>query len=156
MDDFSISYKNRFVESKEKRPSLAVIAATTLPTGAREIGENHLQPQIALEAQGDFSDKLSWNLDGVYTRASDDGQQFDQGASGATLNYAATKALTFFAETYLLTQQGSGQSYGADGGVTYLLGRNTQLDFSFGHGLNGVGAQDSANSFVAFGIAQRF
>lgn len=155
-DDISISYKSRFIESRKKRPSFAVIAGTTLPTGAGEIGARRLQPQVALEAQDDFNPdgSLSWNADLVYTRASDDTRSFNETSGGLTLNYQPDGRLGFFAEIYRVSSQdiGNGNSNYFDGGVTYLLNNDTQLDLSAGRGFK----SSDRHHFVAFGIAHRY
>ena len=155
-DDVSISYKNRFVEGRKKRPSLAVIAATTLPTGARNIGARRLQPQLALEAQGDFTrdGDLSWNADIVYTRASGGAGTFGETSGGLTLNYALDGQRGFFAEVYRVSSQDIVDSNNNffDGGVTYLLNNDTQFDLSAGRGFR----RSDHNYFVAFGIAHRY
>lgn len=153
-DDIAISYKNRFVESRKNRPSFAVIAATTLPTGAKSIGARRAQPQVALEAQGDFTDVLSWNADIVYARASGDAGTYGETSGGLTLYYAPDGRLGFFAEVYRIsaTDLNGGNNNYYDGGVTYLIDNNTQLDLSAGRDFKA----SHNNYFLAFGIAHRY
>ncbi len=154
--DSSLSVKWRFLEGKQaKKPSLAVIAGTTLPTGSKAFGENHLQPQVALESHFDFSDKYTLEANLVYTDARSNGERFDQYAGGLNLGYNLSQTTGLFVETYRVSPTDFGSVSGSyvDGGVTYLVGKDTQFDINAGTGITkGV----RSGFFVGAGIAHRF
>ena len=156
LGDSSLSVKWRFLEGKQaKLPSLAVIAGTILPTGSRGFRENHLQPQVALESHFDFSDKYSLEADVVYTDARSDGARFDQYAGGLNLGYNLSPATGLFIETYRISPTDIGSVSGSyvDGGITHLVGNNTQFDINGGTGVTrGV----RSGFFVGAGISHRF
>lgn len=154
--DSSFSAKVRFLDGVQaKRPSLALIASTTLPTGSKVFQENHLQPQASLESHFDFSEKYSLEASVVYTDARSEGQQFNQYAGALNLGYNVSPALGLFVETYRISPTGLGSVSGSfvDGGVTYTLGKDTQFDVNGGTGVTrGV----RSGFFVGAGIAHRF
>jgi hypothetical protein len=154
--DSSVSAKWRFFDGQQtKRPSLALILGTTLPTGSRAFRENYLQPQAALESHFDFSDNYSLEGNLVYSDARSEGRRFDQYSGGLNLGYNASRTLTFFIETYRVSPTDLGKVSGSyiDGGLTYLTGKDTQLDVNGGTGVTrGV----RSGFFVGAGIAHRF
>ncbi|MES2464378.1 MAG: transporter [Armatimonadota bacterium] len=154
--DSSFSAKWRFLDGMEaKRPSLALILGTTLPTGSKQLGDSHLQPQAALESHFDFADKYSLEANFVYSDARSEGKRFDQYSGGLNLGYNASQTLGMFVETYRIspTEYGGVTGTYVDGGLTYLLGKDTQVDLNGGTGVTrGV----RSGFFVGAGIAHRF
>jgi hypothetical protein len=154
-NDSGLSLKWRFLDGTPRRPSLALILGTNLPTGSKDIDTHFLEPQTSLQAAYGLSDK--WNLSGsaTYLDARDGDQHFDQYGASANLGYAATDAVGVFGEVFRLSATGAGQS-GAnylDGGITYLIGNRTQIDLNSGVGLSG---STRHSYFVGTGIAQRW
>jgi hypothetical protein len=156
LSDSSISAKWRFLDGRQShRPSLALIFSTTLPTGSRAVGENHLQPQAALETHFDFSGKYSLEANFVYAGLYSDSRRFDQYSGGLNLGYSVSQAFGLFVETYRIspTDYKSVSGTYVDGGLTYIVRKNTQFDINGGTGITkGV----RSGFFVGAGIAHRF
>jgi hypothetical protein len=154
--DSAFSAKWRLLDGLQtRRPSLALILSTTLPTGSRAFRENHLQPQAALESHFDFSEKFTLEANFVLAAARSDGRRFAQYSGALNLGYSASHALGIFVETYRISPSDYGSVSGnfLDGGLTYLVGNNTQFDINGGTGVTrGV----RSGLFVGAGIAHRF
>ena len=151
--DSSISAKWRFLDAPDnprKYPSLALIAQTTLPTGEQAYRETHFQPQIALEAA---YGSLQANF--VVARPADSGQTFTQYSGGLNLSHDLNDATGVFLETYRIAPTGANAQNGTylDGGITHVLGNNTQLDFNVGTGISTALKNDR---FVGVGVAHRW
>src|SRR5437588_249245 len=54
--DAAVSVKWRFLDDAPHRPSLALIAGTTFPSGAPNLRENNAQPQLDMESNYNLSD----------------------------------------------------------------------------------------------------
>ena len=153
--DSSVSVKWRFLDAAPKRPSLALILNSTLPTGRRDVGSHYFQPGFLLEAAYTISDKWDVSSNVTYADARTEDARFDQLGVSANLGYAVSDALGVFGEVYRLGKTGAdtGGANFFDSGATYLLNPRTQLDLSGGVGLSG----DVKNAyFVSFGVARRF
>ena len=74
----------------------------------------------------------------AYSYASDHGKRFSQYATTFTLGYALTNRLGMFLETFNFLPGGYGISNAnyVDGGFTYAVTSNYQLDARVGRGLN--------------------
>lgn len=157
--DSSLSAKWRFLDAPDdaphKRPSFALIAQTTLPTGEPAYRETHLQPSLALESNYDVSDAWSVQADFVYARPADSGQQFTQYSGGLNVQHNFTETTAVFLETYRIAPTGFSAPNGnyLDGGITHVLGKNTQLDFNLGTGISSAIKNDR---FVGVGVAHRW
>lgn len=137
--DVSLSVKWRFLDAAPKRPSLAVIVNTNLPTGRADIGSHYFQPSSSLQAAYDLSDK--WGLSSYvsYANTRDGAERFDQFGFLAGAGYALSDRMSVFGELYGVSKTGpdSGAANFVDAGVTYLLNPRTQADVSAGMGISG-------------------
>ncbi len=155
--DMSISEKWRFLDEDKRRtrPSLALTVQTSLPTGEPAYHEGHLQPQFELDANYEVSDSWSLQAVGFYARPADEGHQFSQWAAGFNAQHDLTSTTAVFLETYRISPTGASAPNGnyLDGGITHVLGNNTQLDINLGTGLNSPIKHDQ---FVGVGVAHRW
>ncbi len=74
-------------------------------------------------------------------------------APAASIGYNLTPKLGAFVDGYAIVPRHGPSTSVVDGGLTYLLNNNVQLDLEYGHGLGG-GA--SPNHFYGGGLAVRF
>jgi hypothetical protein len=153
--DAAASVKWRFLEATPQRPSLALIAGTSLPTGAVARRSKNLQPVADLESEFNLSPLWQVQANAMVTRASDGDQRFSQYAGGFNVGYNVTPQTTAFAEVYRIAPTGLGAPNAnyLDGGVTYVLGANTQLDVNGGVGISRGIRRDS---FLGAGIGRRW
>lgn len=155
LGDLSVSFKYRFVDdARGRHPSAAIIAGVELKTGSAAEREDDYQPSAALELTQQIGDRFSIDADVVYNGIRQNGLRYDEWAGGLCLNYQFTRRVGGFLETYRVSDLGQGKANAqyVDGGVTYLLDRDTQVDFNAGVGANGI----KNDYFVGAGVARRW
>jgi hypothetical protein len=136
-------------------PRLALLLATTVPTGAESRTAHKAQPEAKIAAawttSGPWSLYTNFGFGGVY-----DGTEWGTHAwTSAALWYAVSPKVSLFGEG-LATGRVSGSATSSqylDGGVTYLFGDHLQVDARYGHG---VGSATSHEHFVGVGMAWRW
>jgi hypothetical protein len=143
-------------DAQRKKPALGLLIGATLPTGANAIGEDAYQPEAILSASWELSPKLAFNSNVGYGRPSDGGTRFSQLFGSVSLGFTLSDKWGAFAEVYGLTKAdatGKSAKY-VDGGVTYLINNDFQLDARLGFGLNNkLGGPDY---FTGVGASRRF
>ncbi|HEX5044689.1 MAG TPA: transporter [Candidatus Polarisedimenticolaceae bacterium] len=138
---------------------LALLAHLSLPAGDEDVGAPDPAPAVRLSAAHDLGERVGfgWNL-GVETGT----QQVDDGSTRllarwiytASLGYAPSDAWGTFVEVFgdLPASDPAPAAHSLDGGVTWLLRSNLQLDLAAGIGLTD-GAPDR---FATAGLSLRF
>lgn len=158
-DDPSIGFKVKLRDGSEKfalgRPDIALIVATTLPVGSRSLRENRLQPGGKLCLAWPLSSRTGLAANLNYDRASEGGRSFDQFSASASLGYSLSERVGAFVEVYGFSpgSLGGRDTKYFDGGLTYSLNPDFQLDVRAGLGLDNRVAPDY---FVGAGVARRF
>ncbi len=155
LNDASVSLKYRLADDAPNHPSVAVIGGATLRTGVASFREDAVQPLFALEANQIVGDNFSLTADVVYNGIRSSGLRYDEWAGGLCANYSLTPTIGAFLEGYRISDSVSGGTHAnyVDGGFTYLIGANTQLDLSAG-----VGAEKSVRReyFIGAGVSRRW
>jgi hypothetical protein len=138
-------------------PSAALLVATTLPTGAANIGAGAAQPEVKLAVNWTTPSPFS-----VYANLGAGAIETGSGhASRAWASVAGWWALNPSVSLFVeglgigrLSGAGTGTAGNYfDGGFTYLLNDRFQLDIRFGHG---VGSETAQESFIGAGFARRW
>jgi hypothetical protein len=139
-----------------KRPAMAVLVGTTLPTGSRAFREDKFQPEAIFAASVNLSGSTALSSNVGYARASDAGARFSQFFASVSLGHSLTDRLGAYAELYGFTDtnaQGDRARY-FDSGLSYLLNNDRQIDVRAGIGLNNNIA--GSDYFLGAGLSQRF
>jgi hypothetical protein len=137
-------------------PAVSWILHFELPTGSAYFRNDGVLPSLRSVITWDLPQGCALGLmPGVAVQANDRGEQFTAGILGAVLNRKLDDKTRAFVELSMPTiskpEQG-GLVASADMGAAYLAGKDTQLGFRSGVGLN----PNSPASYVLFEIAQRF
>ncbi len=156
-------------------PETALIMGSSIPTGSKCRASDQLgnrlccssfnlyssrryDPSVILAMSKTLSDRLSigWNLGTVWLTEREDSGDFDtlpRGIYSASLGISATDRMGFFVEFFGDTSLtgGSRPSNSVDGGVTFLILPNVQLDASAGKGVS----SESPDWFAGAGISFR-
>jgi len=143
-------------ETGFRNPKLALLVGSTLPTGSRAFREDKWQPEAILAASVALNEKTALSTNVGYVRASDGGARFSQVLGSLSLGRGLTEKLSAYAEVYGFNNtnaQGDGGRY-FNGGLTYLLNNDRQLDVRAGVGLNNKIA--GSDYFLGAGFSQRF
>lgn len=149
--DLSIGGKYKLVENE--RYNITSLGIVSLPTGTAPSTSDSTDPLIGV--LWDYSISDSNTLFGTVQASSskiDDHRVYDtQFAVGSSFSH--TEAIGSFVEFYTIepSKPNLHPTRVIDGGMTYLLTNDTQLDFSMGIGLTRY-----SSNFIGFGIATRF
>jgi hypothetical protein len=158
-EDLSLGVKIKLLEGSERfeltRPTVGVIIATTLPTGADDIGEDEPQPEFVLAMAWDLSERFSLGSNLNYAYASEDGDRFHQFSGSLVLGYQLTERWGTYIEYFGFVPEsddGPNTSF-FNGGFTYLINDDLQLDARIGVGaFNGR----SPDYFTGAGVSWRW
>jgi len=158
-EDISLGVKIKLVDGSEHfdltRPSIGVVVNTTLPTGADDIGEDEPQPEFVLALAWDLSERFSLGSSLIYAYASEDGDRFHQFSGSLALEYQLTERWGTYIEYYGIvpeTDNGPNTSF-FNGGFTYLVTNNLQLDARVGVGVFNAPSPDY---FTGVGVSWRW
>ena len=156
LGDGSVGLKVKLFEGSEGMESLNIstILATTLPTGSEIYRENKLQPSAELILGWNLSERVGIGTDFSYTLASLGGDQYNQFAGGVSLGFSLSGRTACFLEYYgVAVESGYGENISYfDGGFTYLISDNCQVDIHSGVGLS----DEDPNYFVGVGLCYNF
>jgi len=146
----SLGFKIHIVEEKGIRPELAIVADITL----RHIGKDGFHPTYSyptarLIASNTLSNKfaLGYNMGFAYDGESADGFFI----YSIVLGYNISSKVAAFIEPYGNFDHSAIPNHYLNGGFTYLIRRNLQLDLSGGIGLT----EEVNESFISFGFSWR-
>lgn len=153
-DDGYLGAKFVLREGEKRKPQVALLAGTSLPTGSRRVAERKYQPEAVLAASLDLSDRVSLGANIGAARASSAGKRFNQVFGSLALGYSLNEKWGTYVEVYGYSRNepgGGAQKY-ANTGLTYLVNDDFQLDARLGVGLNG----GPRERFWGVGVARRF
>ena len=149
--DVSIGGKYRLHESTEY--NLTLLGLLSLPTGSSPSTSNNIDPLLGL--LWDYYHSSLISLFGVVQTSSFkyDGNRVYDAQVAIGVSFSHTDHVGSFIEVYsiLPSEERLDDEIAIDGGLTYLLSNDTQLDINVGAGLN-----DATSNFIGFGIASRF
>ena len=125
-----MGFKLRLRNGNEGGPSLALLGRASLPTGAEEFSADTFQPDVVLAAAQDLNEtaSLGVNVGLGWPEVEDD--RFTQYFGSVSLGFALDERWSAFGEWFALSEEsadGSDAHY-LDGGVTYLVHQNLQID----------------------------
>lgn len=156
--DLYLGTKLALTEQKGAFPETAVILQATVPTGARAFTANEFLPGVSLLYGWDLSD--NWSLAGslLGNRAvDDDGHGHTVYASSLSLGHSWSDKVGGYFEYFGFyphgaTAAGVKPEYYLNGGFTYLVTKDFQLDIRAGFGLN----RAADDFFAGTGFAVRY
>ncbi|MFI5232189.1 MAG: transporter [Gemmatimonadales bacterium] len=136
-------------------PKLALLAATTLPTGARAFGAGVAQPEAKLAASWTTSTPFSVYSNAAIGGVYDGTGWGDHGWGSVAVWYGESSRVSFFVEGIHIYNI-SGDAPAAtdvDGGLTLGFGDRFQVDARIGRGVGGL---NGSERFVGVGMGRRF
>ena len=155
-EDLSLGCKIRLSDplpTGSSLPQVALVLATTLPTGSDELSNDDPQPSLTLALAWQLTDKTSLGSNVGYARVGESGDRFGELSASLSLGRALSDRLGGYLEAYAMNrQEGRGEDQFLNAGVTWAMSEDSQLDFRAGAGLD----SDSADFFVGAGAAFRF
>jgi len=153
-NDMTAGFKLHFLDQVGLVPDMGVIVDLSLPTGASGQTSGDVDPGIKLLWSYDLTDAVAvaGNVN-MAVPTSDDGRFFQTSAS-LSMGCSITDRLGGYVEYYGFYPNDRGQSdaHYANGGFTYLITDNFQVDIRAGLGLN----DEADDFFTGVGFAYRF
>ena len=156
--DMEVGTKLYFWEEQGWIPEVALLAGISLPVGAEELSSQRSEPTFRVSLSHTLSDRVSlgYNLGATWESNLDETSRRDRlslfnytAALGIGLTERAGMFVEVFGDVPFHESGGSANSF--DGGLTYLLRDNVQLDAAVG-----VGASDEAGDwFAGLGLSVR-
>lgn len=156
----------------ERGGTVASIAPSlSVPFGRRDFRSSHILPSVLFGVDTTLGKRagFSANLTLSETEQSGGAGGGSGGSSGdqsqsvtrdefavapsASASYSLTPKLGVYLDAYAIVTRRGGSTSVVDGGFTYLLNNDLQLDVEYGHGLGGAA---SPNRFYGGGVAVRF
>jgi Putative MetA-pathway of phenol degradation len=137
------------------KPDLAVIVATSLPTGATPMRARKPQPEVKFGAAWTFTSRVAFSSNLNYALVSAASGDSHELAGTGSLSVALTPRLGSFAEFVAIRPSGAGnaRSQFANGGLTYGVTDNLQFDIRAGIGLHRLRFPDH---FWGAGLSRRW
>lgn len=156
--DLEVGVKARLWEERGRRPQAALLASVAVPTGAEELTSDRWDPAVRLSLAHTLSETLSLGYNLGLARESDAGEDGRRETTTLALYTAAlgiglSDRAGAFVEAFgeLPVEGGGGPRHSLDGGLTFLLRPNLQLDAAVGAGLS----RQAPDWFVGLGLSVR-
>lgn len=156
--DAYLGLKIKVYESGDGNTRASIAPGFTLPVGERAFSTRHVDPVVTLGADHQAGHTtFAANL--VFSDADDNGGGSAGGGGrnftvtpAASISYSVTDKLSVYGDAFAdLPSHGTSQTT-CDGGFTYLLKPDVQLDIEAGRGLAG----EAPANFVGAGVSFRF
>jgi hypothetical protein len=152
--DQYLGFKWKLVDQDGLRPDFAIIPAITVPTGGNGFSSGDVDPEIKLAWGYDLSQR--WALAGNLNFAVPTGEEgrFFQTANSISLACALLDNVGSYLEYYGFypNERSSDCAHALNGGLTWQLTPNLQLDWRIGTGLN----EEAEDFFTGVGFVIRF
>lgn len=152
--DLSIGTKYHITDADGLIPDLSVIAELGVPTGSDNKTAGDVEPGVKLLWAYELTERLSLagNLN-LAVLMSERGR-FVQPAASLTLGYALAEGVGMYVEYFGLypNDRGTDAAHYANGGFTFLITDDVQLDIRSGVGLN----HEADDFFTGVGLSFRF
>jgi hypothetical protein len=145
-EDLYLGCKLALTEQDGWKPEMALLPQMNVPAGHRELTSGEVEPGINWLYGWDVTERVAMGASTQVNRAHDDADVFyAEFAQSFTINWTLTEKLKGFTESFAFFPAGAATAlpeYYFDGGFTYLVHKNLQLDIRAGVGLN-----DAADDF---------
>jgi hypothetical protein len=154
-DDLYLGIKWGLTGQEGILPEMALITQMTVPTGSSNFTAGETLPGLVWLYGWDVNDWLAMGAQTKGNRALDDvtAQPYLEFSQSWTFNYTITEPLGAYTEWFVIAPDGADTNHTenyADGGFTYKVTNNLQLDIRAGVGLND--AADDYFTGVGFAI----
>ncbi|HWL93385.1 MAG TPA: transporter [Phycisphaerae bacterium] len=152
--DMNLGFKFHLLDQKEWIPDFGVIVDASIPVGAQNKTSGDVDPTVkwlwAYDLGHDFA--ISGNVN--FAVPTSENGRFFQAASSISLSHAFTDRLGGYVEYFGFYPNDRGQSdaHYTNGGLTFLVTDNFQLDIRAGVGLN----DEADDFFTGIGFAYRW
>ncbi len=153
-NDFELGFKLKIAEQDGIRPNLAILGGMTFPTGSSNISPGDVEPLLGLLWAYDLSDNAALAGQFIVGTPVEDGRRYVQSAASISLGVSLTERLGTYVEYFGIyhNTRESDCAHTVNGGFTYLINNNLQVDIRAGAGLN----EEADDFFAGAGLSWRF
>ena len=150
--DGAVGMRYKFYQSKDGNTKFAFTPSLSIPVKSAVTTSGHVDPVLLLSGQTTSGARwgISSNLILSYPTLS--GSRLANYTATAQVTYALSGPLAVFGDVYDNAVSGSLPAPIADGGFTYKVADNAQIDIETGRGLGGM----APTQFYGGGVAVRF
>ncbi len=153
--DLGVGIKHEMYKQQGRFPSLSFILESSLPTGGSKVSADDLQPELKILWAYDLTTDTSLGGNLNFSSPVEDDERYFEGAASLVLGYGFTPCVGGYLEYFGFYPNhdapDSISTHYANGGFTYAVTRDIQLDIRMGVGLN-----DQADDlFFGTGLAVR-
>jgi hypothetical protein len=153
-DGGSLGLKARLVDGGDGVPQTSLVLTAATPLGDDEVAADAWQPDVKVAADWDLPGGFGLGANVGWGRPVEDGRRFDQATWSVSLGPPGGERLGTFLEYFGTTREAPGgdPTHYLDGGLTWALGPDLQVDVYGGAGL----VEAATDWFVGAGAAVRF
>ena len=156
-EDATLGFKFRLLGAADAppwKPTLSLIAGTTLPTGSAGLRAPHLQPEAKLLASWTLTERLTFSSNANYARVESAEPGYDEYSGSVSFGFTLTQRVGAYAEAFAFFPQGAGGETRkfVNVGTTLLLNPDLQLDARVGAGPS----TKTGDFFVGIGVVRRW
>lgn len=157
-DDLFLGAKLWLTEQSGALPEMAIIPQMLVPSGSEEFTNDEVLPGLNWLYSWELSDRVAVGGSTQVNRARDEtGHFYMETAQSATVGVGLTDRLGMYTEYFgfyptSAVEPGVGPEHFLNGGLTYLVTNDIQLDVRAGFGLN----RNATDFFTGGGISVRF
>lgn len=152
--DMSFGVKIKLFDQEGDRPHLGIIAGFSMPTGADGGTSGDVDPELVLLWAYDVSDDFSIAGNVGIAAPTEDGDRFTQTSASLSFAFTLSEKWGAYAEyfgIYPISDDGHDAHF-FNGGFTYLINKDLQLDVRAGFGIN----EEAPDFFTGAGVSWRF
>jgi hypothetical protein len=152
--DLSVGVKYKFAEQEGTSPHMGVIAGLTVPSGSDGSSGGDVEPEVVFLWAFDVDDRWSIAGNAGIAIPRGEGNRFTQGKASLSLACSVSDRVGLYTEYFGLypSSEHEDAAHSVNGGVTYLVSDNFQLDARVGAGLN----EEADDFFAGVGFAYRW
>ena len=153
-NDLSLGFKYKLVEQDGWIPHFGVIGAITVPSGSAGVSSGDVDPEIVLLWAYDITDSFAIAGNVGLAVPTDDGDRFFQTSASLAAAVVLSEKVGAYVEYFGFypNTEHSDAAHTINGGLTYLINNNFQIDWRIGAGLN----EEADDFFTGVGFAFRF
>lgn len=152
--DLYLGFKYKVCAQAGLRPHFGVIPGVSIPSGSASFSAGDVEPEVKLAWAYDLSERLALAGNVNFAVPSDAGERFFQPGASVTLAAALLEDVGAYVEYFGFypNARDGDCAHTLNGGLTWRLTDNLQLDWRAGVGLN----EEADDFFTGVGFAFRF
>lgn len=153
-NDMSLGFKYKLLEQDGVIPHFGVIGEVTVPSGSSISSSGDVDPNLVLLFAYDISDSFSLAGNVGFASVTQFGDRFFQTSASLSVAFALSEKVGAYVEYYGIFPNADDTdcAHVLNGGLTYLINNNVQIDWRIGAGLN----EEADDFFTGVGFAWRF